>query len=180
MQTHEAQSEVRTTYLGGFPGQFVSGLLWIAAAAVSTFVAPERGIALLAIGGIFIFPLSQLVLRAMGRPATLRDENPLKFLAMQIAFTIPLVMPLAFAVKREWFFPAMMLIVGAHYLPFIFLYGMRMFAVLAAVLCGAAMVLVMTNAAFTTGAWLTGIVLLAFSAIGLISSGARASLPRSA
>jgi len=52
---------------------------------------------------------------------------------MQIAFVLPLSMPLLLPVslyRLNWFFPAMMILLGAHYLPFVFLYGMRMFAVL--------------------------------------------------
>ena len=36
--------------------------------------------------------------------------------------------------RSDLFFPACMVIVGAHYLPFVFLYGMRLFAVLAALM----------------------------------------------
>jgi hypothetical protein len=38
----------------------------------------------------------------------------------------------AAALYREtWFFPAAMIVIGAHYLPFITLYGMKMFGILA-------------------------------------------------
>ncbi|HEX8408827.1 MAG TPA: hypothetical protein VF883_08180 [Thermoanaerobaculia bacterium] len=39
MQTHEAQLEVRAVYLGGFPGQLVSGLVWLAATAAGTWLS---------------------------------------------------------------------------------------------------------------------------------------------
>ena len=185
MQTREAQLEVRTIYLGGFLGQLVSGLVWLAAAAAGTWLSARQAMTVLFVGGMFIFPLVQVLLKLMGRRASLSAENPLRFLAMQIAFTVPLVMPVGFAAathRQEWFFPAMMIIVGAHYLPFTFLYGMRMFAVLAAIMTGGGMFLGLTSTSFTLGAWLTGIVLLIFSAIGLAltSSDARVSLPRSA
>lgn len=64
----------------------------------------------------------------------------MRSLATQIAFTVPLGLLVATAAagyRPDWFFPASMIIVGAHYLPFVFLYGMPLFAVLAAVLtCG--------------------------------------------
>ena len=37
----------------------------------------------------------------------------------------------------------MMILLGAHYLPFVFLYGMRMFAVLAAILVGGGILIAM-------------------------------------
>jgi hypothetical protein len=49
---------------------------------------------------------------------------------MQAAFVLPLSMPLLLPVglyRLHWFFPALMVLVGAHYLPFATLYGMRMF-----------------------------------------------------
>ena len=60
----------------------------------------------LVLGGVFIFPLTTLVLRLSGRPASLRRENPLGFLAMQVAFTIPLAIPLILAAFFACYLPA--------------------------------------------------------------------------
>ena len=60
-------------------------------------------------------------------------------LAMQVAFVLPLSLPLVFAAtayRQNWFYPAFMIALGSHYLPFIFLYGMWQFGVLAALLIG--------------------------------------------
>ena len=60
--------------------------------------------------------------------------HPMAALATQFAFTVPSGMLVAVALgltEPNLFFPASMIIVGAHYLPFVFLYGMRLFAVLA-------------------------------------------------
>jgi hypothetical protein len=97
----------------------------------------KAGIIAMVIGGFFIFPLTQLVLKLSGRPAALPAENPLKELAVEVAVIAPLMLPLAGAAalyKIEWFYPAMMIAVGAHYLPFAFLYGMRHFIALAVAL----------------------------------------------
>ena len=79
-------------------------------------------------------------------------------------------MPLLLAVGRyhlEWFFPALMILLGAHYMPFVFLYGMRMFAALAAALVGAGIAIVMSGwQTFSGGAWLAGGVLLVFAFVG--------------
>lgn len=172
MNVEEAQREVRTTYLGGFPGQLVSGLLWLASAAFGTWGSRRTAIAVLALGGAFIFPATQLLLRALGRRASLRPENPLGALAMQIAFTIPLSLPLIGAAtlhRVTWFYPAFMIVVGAHYLPFVFLYGMRHFAVLCALLVGGATAigLYLPQAPFSLPGWITGGLLVLFALVGL-------------
>ena len=163
----DAQRESRTVYLGGFVGQLVSGIIWFASAAVSTFVDPVTGFWTIAIGGMAIFPLTQALLRLSGRRASLSPDNPLRYLAMQIAFTVPLVLPLAGAAalyRPGWFYPACLIIVGAHYLPFVFLYGMRTFAVLAAsMLCAGFAIGMMAPDRVVLGGWVGGIVLLSFA-----------------
>lgn len=137
MLISEAQREVRTAYLGGFVGQLVSAMIWFVSSVIATFVDPKTGFWTLAIGGAAIFPLTQALLRMAGRRAALARPNPLSSLGMQIAFTVPLVLPLAGAAaihRPGWFYPACLVIVGAHYLPFAFLYGMKTFAGLAAAL----------------------------------------------
>ena len=70
---------------------------------------------------------------------------------MQVAFTVPLAIPLVLAAVRcnvAWFYPGFMIVVGAHYLPFITLYGRRQFALLAALLVAGGGLLVVF------GAWL--------------------------
>jgi len=64
-----AQLEVRSTYLGGFVGQLVSGVLWLASCAFSVWFSTRAGITVFVIGGMCIFPVTQLILRLMGRPA---------------------------------------------------------------------------------------------------------------
>ena len=54
---------------------------------------------------------------------------------MQSAFTVPLGLLVAIAlgsVVPALFLPGSLVVVGAHYLPFISLYGMRLYGVLAA------------------------------------------------
>jgi hypothetical protein len=167
MLVADAQRESRTVYLGGFVGQLVSAIIWFASAAVATFVDPVTGFWTLAIGGAAIFPLTQALLRLSGRRASLSPGNPLRYLAMQVAFTVPLVLPLAGAAalyRPGWFYPACLIIVGAHYLPFVFLYGMRTFAVLAAaLLCAGFAIGMMAPNQVVLGGWAGGIVLFGFA-----------------
>ncbi len=171
MHVSEAQKEVRTTFRGGFVGQSVSGLLWLASASLATWATPRPAILLLVIGGFFIFPLTQLGLRLMGGPAALRPDNPLGGLGMQAAFVLPLTLPVVGAAalyRLEWFYPAFMIVLGAHYLPFVFLYGMRLFAVLSALLVGLGVAIGLhARESFSLGAWVTGGVLLIFALLGL-------------
>jgi uncharacterized protein DUF7010 len=170
MHVEEAQREVREVYIGGFVGQLVSGGLWLLSAAVSTWMSPGKGILTLVLGGMLIFPLTMLFLRLAGRPAVLSRENPMGSLATQIAFTIPFTLPVvagATMYRLDWFYPACMIIVGAHYLPFIFLYGMWHFGALAAIMIGAGVGMGLTlKGHFSLGGWFTACVLLLFAYIG--------------
>lgn len=71
MNVSDAQREVRSVYLGGSVGQWVSGVIWLLSAGLWTWGSPRAGILALVLGGAFIFPLTQLALRASGRPASL-------------------------------------------------------------------------------------------------------------
>ena len=166
---NEGQADIRRVYRGGLAGQLVSGVLWLVAAAVATWGSPDAAIATLFLGGMLIFPLTSLVLRLGGGPAGLPKGHPQKALATQIAFTVPqgMVVAIVLGVLRpELFFPAAMVIVGAHYLPFVHLYGMRLFAVLAGVLSvGGVVLLFWLPAPMPAGAWFTGVVLLVFAVL---------------
>ncbi len=170
MNVAEAQREVRTIYAGGFYGQLVSGTIWLVSAALTTWVSQRAGILALIFGGMFIFPLTQLLLRASGKPASLASDNPLRELAMEIAFLVPLLLPLVGAAtlhRAAWFYPAMMIVVGAHYLPFSFLYGMRQFIGLSAILLSAGLVVgLYVPGTAIWGCWLTSLLLFAFAFIG--------------
>ena len=166
----DAQRDVRTVFVGGFAGQLVSSAVWFLSAALSTWQSHKAAIFALAVGGMFIFPLTQLILRLMGRPASLPKGHPMNALAMQIAFTLPLNLPLvaaATAYRVNWFYPAFMIVVGTHYLPFIFLYGMPQFGVLGGLLIGAGLAIGLYMQSFLSlGAWLTAAFLLIFAFIG--------------
>ncbi|MGP0062222.1 MAG: DUF7010 family protein [Isosphaeraceae bacterium] len=167
MLISDAQREVRTVYLGGFVGQLVSAMIWFSSAAIATWIDPKTGFWALAIGGAAIFPLTQALLHLTGRQAVLDRENPLGALAMQIAFTVPLVLPVAGAValyRPGWFYPACLVIVGAHYLPFTFLYGMKTFAALAVALTGSGFAIgFLAPDRPVMGGWVGGVVLFAFA-----------------
>ncbi len=137
MSIVEAQRDVRRVYAGGFHGQPVSAVVWLAAAAAAQWVDTGSSVLVLLLGGTVIFPLTCLVIRLAGRPASLPSGHPMAALAMQVAFTVPiglLVVVALLAGRGELFLPGSMEVVGAHYPPFVFLYGMRMFAFLSVAL----------------------------------------------
>ena len=111
----------------------------------------------------------QLSLRLVGRSGHLRAGSPMKDLAMQVAFLVPLCLPIAFAAAQAnpgWFYPAVSLIVGAHYLPFIFLYGLRHFAVLAVLLMGSGLAIgLYASHSFALSAWVSGFLFLVFAVV---------------
>ena len=172
MNIADAQREVRTRFAGGFYGQAVSGVLWLASASLATWGRPGAAIRVLVIVGFFIFPVTELLIRAAGHGLELSKANTLPRLGMQVAFVLPLSMPLLLPVglfRLNWFYPALMILLGAHYVPFVFLYGMRMFAVLAAALLGGGVIIALYRAdSFSLGAWYTASVLLASAGVGRV------------
>ena len=92
MLVEDAQKEVRTVYAGGFFGQLVSGAIWLVSAGLATWASPRAAILEMVGCGFFIFPLTQLLLRLAGRRASLCRENPLRNLAIQLAFGLSLSM----------------------------------------------------------------------------------------
>lgn len=170
MSVADAQLEMRNAYLGGFMGQLVSGTLWLVSAGLATWSTDYSAVAILIAGGFFIFPLTVLGLRLIGHRVKTSRDNPFNQLGMQIAFVLPLCLPVVGAAalcRAEWFYPAFMIVLGAHYLPFVTLYGMRMFYALAAILAGAGVALALyVPLPPSGGAWFTGVVLIVFAVMG--------------
>lgn len=170
MEIRNAQREVRSVYIGGFWGQLVSAAVWLVSAALGAWGTPKASILAAVIGGFFIFPVTKLLLRLSGRRASTSRDNPFHWLGMQTALVLPFSMLLLFPVglyRLNWFFPALMILVGAHYLPFASLYGMRMFLFLAGILIIEGTVIAMYFPhPFSLGAWSGGVTLFVFAWIG--------------
>ena len=172
MKVADAQLEVRTMYMGGLIGQLVSAAVWASSAAFASIYSMKAGIIALFCGGLFIFPLTQLALKIAGKPAALPAHNPLKELAIEVAVIAPLMLPLAGAAalhKIEWFYPAMIIAVGAHYLPFSFLYGMHHFIGLAIALIVSGLVVgIYAPQLAIAAAWLTAVFMAAAAVAGYL------------
>ena len=65
--------------------------------------------------------------------------------------------------RLEWFFPAMLLVIGGRYLTFQTLYGMRVYWFLGAVLCVAGIALALLRAPAPASALTGGLIELVFA-----------------
>ncbi len=170
MEIAQAQKDVRDTFMGGFAGQLVSAMLWATSAAACTWHSFRVGEIILILGGFLIFPLTQLLLRSMGHAYALPKGHPMNALAIQVAFTLPLTLPLVIgiaALHPAWFYPAFMITLGAHYLPFVFMYGMWQFACLCAALVASGIAIGMyLPQPLSLGAWITAALLFLFAIVG--------------
>ena len=170
MEIAQAQKHVRRTFLGGFAGQLVSAVLWGTSAAACTWYSLYLGGIILVLGGFLIFPSTQLLLRRMGNAYALPKGHPMNALGMQVAFTLPLTLPVVIgiaALRLAWFYPAFMITLGAHYLPFVFMYGMWQFAGLCAILVMSGVAIGMyLPTPLSLGAWLTAAILFMFAFVG--------------
>ncbi len=170
MEIAQAKRDVRETFLGGFAGQLVSAVLWGTSAAACTWYSLHSGEVILVLGGVLIFPLTQLMLRSIGHAYALPKGHPMNALGIQVAFTLPLTLPVVLgiaALRPAWFYPAFMVVLGAHYLPFVFMYGMWQFAGLCATLVASGVTIAMyLPKPVSLGAWLTAALLFAFALLG--------------
>lgn len=171
----DAQREMRFAYYGGAPGMLTSAAVWLTAGCVSFRISPERGIWVLFIGGMFIHPVSVLLNKAMGRPGRHTPGNPFGTLALASTFWLILSLPLAYAtslVHIEWFFPAMLLVIGGRYLTFSTIFGARIYWACGAALAFAGYMLAQAQASPALGAF-TGAAIEAIFACAIFSAARR-------
>ncbi len=76
MNISDAQRDSRRVFLGGFAGQLVSSLVWFLSAILASWQSRKTAIIALLVGGFFIFPLTQLLLRLMGLARILAQGAP--------------------------------------------------------------------------------------------------------
>jgi len=126
----DAQNDMRSGYYGGAPGMLTSALMWLLAGVVAMRISPERAVWALLLGGMLIHPMYVLLTKALGRRGNHAPGNPLASLAMATTVWLILSCPLAYSVSLlhiEWFFPAMMFVIGSRYLCFSTLFGGRVY-----------------------------------------------------
>jgi len=167
MEISEAQREVRQVYAGGFPGLLISSLVWFASSVLGSWVSWRAAMWTLVIGGPSIFLGLEILLRVIGHRPGLRQDNPLNPLVLQLVFLLPILLPLviaAFLHRADWLYPAFMIALGAHFLPFMFLFGLWQFGALGIVFAGSAIALGMSgNEHFAIAGWYGALVQLLFA-----------------
>ena len=67
MNISDAQRENRIRFHGGFYGQLVSGVLWLLSGCLADTVGVKSAIIALVVGGFFIFPATESLVRLSGR-----------------------------------------------------------------------------------------------------------------
>jgi hypothetical protein len=91
-------------------------------------------------------------------------------LGIQVAFTLPLTLPLVIGIaafRPAWFYHAFMIVLGAHHLPFVFMYGMWQFGELCATLVASRVAIAMyLPKPVSLGARLTTALLFVFAFVG--------------
>jgi hypothetical protein len=133
MHLRDAQRDMRRAYVNGGVGIFVSGLLWVIAGTVTFYVNLFSGMATLFFGGMLIHPLSLFLALRVYHRAKGRTPNPLEMLALQSTAFLIIGLVIAYLVSGtygDWFFAIALAVVGARYLVFQTVYGMRLYVML--------------------------------------------------
>lgn len=130
-----AQAELRYGYRSASVGQIYGGAVWLVSAVLWIAAGTTLGVLVLLIGGFLIYPVTTLASRLLGNPGSVPPANPLREASIAIPVVGALCIPVVGAAALydiNWFYPAFMVVMGAHYLPFSFLYGMPVFIPLGA------------------------------------------------
>jgi len=157
----DAQRDMRYAYFNGGAGAVASATAWLVSALVATFVSSTGGVVSLIIGGMLIFPMSVMVCKFVGRPGKHSEGNPLAPLAIEGTIWMLLTILIAVGValhKVEWFFPAMLLVIGGRYFSFSTLYGLRIYWAFGATLALAGMLLAALDASVVAGAFAGAVI----------------------
>lgn len=174
MTVADAQAEFRSAYRGGSVGLVVAGLVWAASVITTLSVGIDFGIAVMVGVGFFIYPMTLLGLKILGGEAPVSRGNPLRGLSVEAPLVGPMMLPLVAAAalyRLDWFYPAMMLAIGAHYVPFSSLYGMKMFRVLGAAMAAVGVAIALWAPAVSAGgAAATAVLLFIFAVLGYRST----------
>lgn len=174
MDYRDVQREAREIFLGGSVGQAVTGTLWLVSTLFGTLVGVRAAIEALFLGGFFIFPITQGVLKLMGRPVSLKKENPLSNYTLLSVLAMTLLYPLVYASclrNINWFYPSFLIIVGTHYLSFVALYGLLHYLVLGIVMAGGGILIgLLLPHSFTAGGWFGALLVLAFAPLLYLGS----------
>jgi hypothetical protein len=168
---NEAQADMRVGYTNGSIGVIVSGAMWLTSGFVALFDTSAHAIWALLIGGVFIFPVSTVIEKILGKRGNHNKANPLGALAIEGTIWMLMCLPLAYGLSllhHEWFFQGMLMIIGGRYLTFATLYGLRLYWILGALLGGAAYLLIGLQQPVYVCAFAGGVIEIVFGVVLLI------------
>jgi len=163
-----AQADMRRAYFWGAPGVLASGLVWLTAGVVAAQVSEKTAVLALLFGGAAIHPLGIVITKLLGHSGKHAAGNALAGLAGES--TVWLIAGCAIAygmhvLRIEWFFPAMLMIIGGRYLTFQTLFGLRVYWIFGALLCAAGLGLALTRAPVISAALTGAAIELIFAAV---------------
>ena len=165
--------DTHTTYRiagrGGAVYLAVEGVLWLLSATCGSLGRLPLAMGTLIFGGMLIHPISLGVSRLLQLPKP-AESNDLPILNTWLALMIPLSLPLLFMAvaggRSHLFYPAFAVIIGAHWLPFTYVYRMKSFAVFAGVFVATGIVFAfIIPQTFAVPGFVVGAELLLFAAI---------------
>lgn len=162
-------AEMRKTYLCAVPHTIYTALVWFTAGLLGDLISRPISIAFFLVGCTLIFPMGELIRKLFKAPNLVSSENKLPQLFTQLAFTIPLSYPLvylAYQVDIHFFFPAFAVLIGAHYLPLVYGYGKKTFALLGALLViTGTLSIFFFKESFSLSAYITACLMFAFAGL---------------
>lgn len=165
MEISKAQEDMRHAFYGGASGVLVSATAWLLTGIVAINFSELVSIVFLYIAGMFIFPISVVLSKILGRPGTNTQGNSLSFLGLESTGILLFCYPIAYVaslVHIEWFFPAMLIFIGVRYLMFTTLYGSKLYWVFGFSLILAGYSLAYLRVPFYAGAFVGAAIEYAF------------------
>lgn len=165
----DLHKEFRLTYLGAAPHSITVGLLWVISGIISNYTSVTFTILFFFFAAGLNFPIGEFFRKLLKTPNFLSTENHLPKLFSSLSLTIPLSIPLVYMACQyniNWFFPAFAVIVGAHYLPFIWAYKLPSFGVLGIlIVVSGSFIAYFIPESFDLAAYTTGGLIILFGVI---------------
>ncbi|MFD2823407.1 DUF7010 family protein [Lacinutrix iliipiscaria] len=164
----ELQKDMRIAYVGGGTGVLVSSIVWFVSGIVAVYSTKEMSLLTFFMGGMLIYPLGMLSTKLFNRTGKHQKNNPLAFLAFEstvILFVGLFTAYSIFQIEKQWFFPIMLMIIGARYLVFQSIYGMKIYWILGILLSLSGILCLISNQPFHIGGIIGGIVEIIFGVL---------------
>jgi len=168
MTVTEAQQDMRRAYYSGAPGVAASATVWLAAGLTAVLYGSQAAVLALLGGGMLIHPMAVALSKVLGRSGSHNRENPLGPLALEGTVWLLLTLAVAYALslyRVDWFFPALLLMIGGRYLTFQTLYGIRAYWLGGVVLAAAGVALAVVGVPVYVGAFTGAVVEGAVAAV---------------